>query len=210
MKQRVIIRGLAVCAVVWVAVIVAQKVFGSFRTTADSLQEAVSEASFENWSQRTDEPAGEVAAAREEHIREIARIINQLDFREREKARENRVAEDLFWQLSAGEQILFVDLTIKESMNRWMGSFDGLDKQEQKKFVERALKDIEDGMADEDVERMEELGAEMVEKIMNEGFRAYLENTTAETKMELAPLMESMNEMMQGLRGQDWEGPQAR
>ncbi len=121
-----------------------------------------------------------------------------------------KMAEDLFWQLSTQEQILFVDLTVKESMTRWMEAFDGLDKQEQKKFVERALKDIEEGMADEDVDRMEELGAEMVEKIMNQGFRAYLENTSAETKMELAPLMESMNEMMQGLRGQDWEGPQAR
>ncbi|NNC87246.1 MAG: hypothetical protein HKN82_02160, partial [Akkermansiaceae bacterium] len=67
------------------------------------------------------------------------------------------------------------------------------------------MKEIEKGTTAEDMERMREMGDDLVARATQEGFRAYLEKTRAETKMELAPLMEAMNEVMQGLRNPEWE-----
>ena len=54
--------------------------------------------------------------------------------------------------------------------------------------------------------RAEELGPELLEKITQEGMRAYFEKSSAETKLDLAPLMQAVNETMQGLRGHEF-GP---
>ncbi len=86
-----------------------------------------------------------------------------------------------------------------------MAAFDQLPKEEQKKWVERIMKNFDDGRGTEDLERAKELGSEMFEKIIEEGFEAYLE-ASAETKMELAPFMEAMNEQMQRMRVPKWEG----
>jgi len=205
MKLRVVLRGVVVCAVAWAVVFAVQSIARSYRTTAESVQTAVDRAAFEDWSGRGDEPSGPVAGRREREIRRIAKLVNQLDFKERERARRERVAEDFFWRLSPRERVLFVDLTVSESMSRWMEAFDSLSKEQQRAFVEKSLEDFESGMAEEDFGRMQRLGKEMLDKMVSEGFRTYLEETSAETKIELAPLMDAINEMMQGLRRQGWE-----
>jgi len=43
----------------------------------------------------------------------------------------------------------------------------------------------------------------MLTKISVEGIRAYLGASSADTKLNLAPLIEVLNETMQGLRGND-------
>jgi hypothetical protein len=47
-------------------------------------------------------------------------------------------------------------------------------------------------------------------KITEEGMRAYFEKANSETKLDLAPLMESMNEVMQGMRGNRFGPPGAQ
>ncbi|NNC87936.1 MAG: hypothetical protein HKN82_05685 [Akkermansiaceae bacterium] len=205
MRSRVVVTGLVVVAVAWGLVAVAQMIFGNYRVTAESVQGTIAEADFVDWSDADVVPGLGEREEREEAIREIADQINKLDFAEREKGRENRLGEDFFRKLSARERTLFVDLTIVESMNQWFQALDGLPPEDLKKFVERGMKEIEKGTTAEDMERMREMGDDLVARATQEGFRAYLEKTSAETKMELAPLMEAMNEVMQGLRNPDWE-----
>ena len=91
-------------------------------------------------------------------------------------------------------------------MGRFMEAIDKLPPEKRKQFVEKALKDIETGKTGEDMSRLQELGKDVVEKVQSEGMRAYFEKASADTKLDLAPLMESTNELMQSLRGQEF-GP---
>ncbi len=150
---------------------------------------------------------GAAAKEREEGLRRIAEMVNRLDFAEREKNRDNRSGEDFFRKLSTNEKNLFIDLTIVESMSRFMEALDQMPEAQRKSFVEKGLKQIQEGRTEEEMERAKELDETLLTKISEEGMRAYFDKASADTKLDLAPLMEKMNEIMQGLRGNEF-GPQ--
>jgi hypothetical protein len=52
--------------------------------------------------------------------------------------------------------------------------------------------------------RAQEMDEDLLTKISEEGMRAYFNKASADTKLDLAPLMEAMNEVMQGLRGTEF------
>ena len=91
-----------------------------------------------------------------------------------------------------------------ESFRRFMKSLDAMPPKQRKQFIEQALKEFEQGGSEEDVARAKALGADMLTKISVDGMRAYLESSSADTKLKLAPLIEMVNETVQGLRGNEF------
>lgn len=206
MKMRVLLQGSAVCAVVWTTVLVAQGYFARLRLTAERVEEAVAQAELVDWTGREGEPTGAEAAAREEKIREVAGMISKLDFTESGKARQERVAQEFFWKLSPNERALFVNLTMEKVLAQWMAVFEAMTPEDQEKFLKRGLKEFEVEMNPQNIERMQKLGEDMGRIVKAGGFRAYFEGKTAAEKMEMAPLLEIMHELMQRLRMPKWEG----
>ena len=208
-RQRILLQTVLVLALVWGAVAAVRAIAGSKRVTAEKVAEEVDAAGFEDWSDRAASGDDAAAERREERLREIAGLVNRLDFHEREKNRQDRSVERMFRRLSGEEKKLFIDLTIRESMGKFMEALDALPPAERRKFVEKGLGEIASGATGEDMARADELGEGLLEAITGEGVRAYFEKASTDTKLDLAPLMESMNEVMQGLRGQEF-GPAAR
>lgn len=203
-RRLVVIKAVLALALVWAVVWGIRTWAGSRKITAQRVNEAIVAADLEDWSGgkgQSDDPG-----KREEEIRRIASMINRLDFREREANRRNRAGEEFFRKLSPEERLLFVDLTVMESMNRFMDALDGLPPAERRRFVSQALKEIEDGRTAEEIARVNALGDNLLERISEEGMRAYFSKASADTKLDLAPLMESMNELMQGMRGNELQG----
>lgn len=205
MKRRVLLQGIAICAVVWLVAVGAQRFFGGMKASAAKLEAEVREANFADWEGEEEVPDAAEGLRREEQLRKVAVILNGLDFREREKFRDSGLDRAFFRRLAKPEQILFFELTYEESIKRMMEALDGLSPEDRKKFVEKGLKELEEGLAQEDMARMKELGDDLLERAAKEGFQEFMQTASAETKMDLAPLMEAMNEAMQGLRGQEWE-----
>ena len=203
-KKEVFLKAAAVLLVVWLAVWGVRSYAESRKITAERVNREVAEAQFADWSDGPGNPA--VAARREKDLREIASLVNRLDFQEREKNRDNRSGEQFFRKLSPKEKSLFIDLTIVESMSRFMEALDAMKPEQRKKFVEQGLEEINKGRTREEMERADELGADLLDKITQEGMKAYFEKSSTDTKLDLAPLMEAMNEQMQGLRGNEF-GP---
>jgi hypothetical protein len=203
-KQAIILKGIAVLALVWGAVFAVRSFASSKKITAELIEREVRELKFDDWSENPG--SGAVAKEREEEIRRIADMVNRLDFAEREKNRQNRGGEDFFRKLSTTEKNLFIDLTIMESMSRFMEALDQMPEEQRKSFVERGLKEIQEGRTEEEMARAKELDETLLTKISEEGMRAYFDKASADTKLDLAPLMEAMNEVMQGLRGNEF-GP---
>lgn len=203
-KQAVLLKGLAVLALVWVVVFAVRSFAASKKITAESLNREVRELKFEDWSENPG--AGAAVKEREKEVRRIADMVNRLDFAEREKNRQNRAGEDFFQKLSMGEKNLFIELTIVESMSKFMEALDQMPEEQRKSFVEKGLKEIQEGRTAEEMERAREMDESLLTKISEEGMRAYFDKASADTKLDLAPLMEAMNEVMQGLRGNEF-GP---
>lgn len=199
-----IFKGLAVLALVWAIVFGVRTFASSKKITAERLDREVREMAFADWSENPG--SGAVAKERKEKIRRVADMVNRLDFAEREKNRQNRSGEDFFRKLSPSEKNLFIDLTIMESMGRFMEALDQMPEEQRKKFVEQGMKEIQEGRTEEEMARAQEMDDNLLTKISEEGMRAYFDKASADTKLDLAPLMEAMNEVMQGLRGNEF-GP---
>ncbi len=203
-NQAIVFKAVAVLALVWVVVFAVRSFALSKKVTAERLDGELSEMAFADWSENPGN--GKAAKERERKIRDVAEMVNRLDFAEREKNRQSRAGERFFRKLSPREKDLFIDLTIVESMSRFMEALDQMPEEQRKSFVEKGLKEIQDGRTEEEMERAREMDDNLLTKISEEGMRAYFDKASADTKLDLAPLMEAMNEMVQGLRGNEF-GP---
>ncbi len=205
-QKKFLIQAIGTILLIWLVVFSIRSWAGSKKITAARLQQEIEESAFADWS----EGAGSSSEAkeREAQIRDIALLTNRLDFQEREKNRESRANEKFFRLLSQQERSLFIELTVAESMNQFMQALDQMPPAERKRFVKRGLAEIEKGQTEADMQRTKELGEDVMAKIAEEGMRAYFEKSSSDTKLDLAPLMESMNEVMQGLRGNRFGPPQ--
>jgi DNA-directed RNA polymerase specialized sigma24 family protein len=208
-RRSVILKAIIVLMIVWVAVWAVRNWAGSRKITAEGVHARIDAADFVDWSDRESPPSKVEAELRENELREIAEMVNRLDFQEREKNRRNRGGEEFFRKLSTSEKNLFIELTVMESMNRFMESLDAMPPEQRRKFVEQGLKEVEAGRTAEEMARADELGADLLEKISQEGMRAYFEKSSTQTKLDLAPLMQAINETMQGLRGNEF-GPRTQ
>lgn len=202
-NRRTVIRALAVLALVWLVVWGVRSAAASRKITAERLQERIEKADFADWSSLATLPDNAEAKRRDEELRHIADMVNRLDFQEREKNRKSRGGEEFFRRLSQSEKNLFIQLTVEESMNRFMEALDAMPPEQRRQFVERGLREVARGQTEEDLRRAEEMGPELLQQISSQGMRAYFEKSSAQTKLDLAPLMEAINETMQGLRGRD-------
>jgi hypothetical protein len=198
-RNGVIFKAVAVLAVVWLAVWAVRSFAAGQKITAESMEREVQGLNFADWSESPG--VSSEGKRREEEIRRISKMYNQLDFTEREKNRDSRSGEVFFKKLTPVEKNLFVQLTVVETMSRFMEALDQMPQDERKKFVEKGLKEIQDGRTEEEMERAGEMDENLLTKISEEGMRAYFDKASADTKLDLAPLMEAMNEVMQGLRG---------
>jgi DNA-directed RNA polymerase specialized sigma24 family protein len=205
-RRAIIIRALTVLVLVWIGVWGIRAWASSRRVTAEMLQRTVAKAKFDDWSKLEGESDPAEASRREKEIRDIAGLVNRLDFRERQKNRQEHSNEVFFSKLNQRERELFFDLTIRETMDTFMEALDQMSPDQRKKFVEQGLKEIESGRTAAEMKRARELGDDLLGKASEQGMRAYFEKANADTKLDLAPLLEAMNETMQGLRGAEFGG----
>lgn len=200
------IKAALVIIAVWACVWAVRAYAGSRKITAESVDREVARANFADWSGQTSPPDAAETRRRDGEIHKIAGLVNRLDFQEREKSRETRSGETFFRKLAPDEKGRFIDLTIVESMGRFMESLDAMKPDQRRKFVEQGLKDIQAGRTGADLARADALGTDLLDKISQQGMKAYFEKSSADTKLDLAPLMNAINEQMQGLRNNEF-GP---
>ncbi len=206
-RNKVVLNAIIVLAAVWLTVWAVRAYAGSRKLTAERVNLAIAEANLDDWS-GADAPADPAEAARRDgEIRRIAEMINRLDFGEREKNRGNRAPGEFFRKLTVAEKNRFIDLTVRESMNRFMEGLDAMPPEQRRRFVSQGLRDIREGRTAGDIARAEAMGADLLDRISREGMRAYFEKSSADTKLDLAPLMEAVNETMQGLRSNEFGPP---
>jgi hypothetical protein len=190
------IKGLGVLVLVWVSVWGVLKVAGFFEVTPEKVAVFMAE-----------RPIGGIAdeAARRNWLDEVAGMVNQLDFEQRREFREGNEAgrrgegegSGGFWEeLSREERMYFVDLTMGTAFKQMMKGFNEMDADERKAFVDRARADLVRQGRDPEMERLEREDEEMYDKIVNEGMESYYRDANADTKRDLAPLMEEMQRLM--------------
>ena len=206
-RSAVIVRTLVILTLVWTAVWGIRAIAGSFKITAESVSREVAKADFADWSVLPAPPDPAEARQREQQLRDLAAMINRLDFVEHASHRRNHTDELLFRKLSPPEQELFVELTVMKSINSFLDSLEAIPAKQRKRFIEQGFKAVAEDSDGKPGRIANPLVGPLLDKLDVKGIRAFVNSSSAATKFSLAPLVEAINESIQGLRGNDFGPP---
>jgi hypothetical protein len=138
-------------------------------------------------------------AERRKHIDSIIASVNLLDFDQRKQMRENDHEKwDAFMKsLNKEERGHFLQETVEQHFKSVMKAFNEMSHEERQKIVDQSLRDMKRQEAEgRNIDRLQEEDEKVFHSVVEKGLGAYYEDASAETKMDLAPLMEQMQQRM--------------
>lgn len=141
---------------------------------------------------------------RKKYLTEIIANVNRLDFNQRRTMREEGrdVGQQFFESLTKEERTRFLEETVAQHFKSVMKAFNQMPREERQKLVKQAMDDMNRDQPDgRNMERLKQEDAKVFEKVVETGLGSYYEGASVETKLDLAPLMEQMQQRLRGFGG---------
>ncbi len=146
-------------------------------------------------------------AARAKALRELADMLNRLPYEERQRLRLERTAGRWFEQMTEEEKGQFIEATMPTGFKQMITAFEELPEDKRKRTVDGAMRRLR-----EQRERMASEGGggqgtnaapispELEAKVRSIGLKSFYSESSAQTKAELAPLLEELQRAMESGR----------
>lgn len=199
MSSRALLVTLLALVAIWGAVAAVMNATDKHTSTPEKVLNLMAGAS---WLQ---EGASDLSEAeRRKQMEATIAQMNLLDFDQRRQMREDGqdVSDRYFNSLSKEEKSYFLEQTVEQHFKSVMKAFNAMSPDDRRKAVERARADMKRNQGDQrGMERMQKEDAQAFEKMVEKGMGAYYEEASAETKMDLAPLLEEMQQRLRSLPG---------
>lgn len=138
--------------------------------------------------------------ARRKHVDEVIAQVNRLDFEQRRQMRDERESGRRFFDsLTKEEKARFLEETVEQHFKSVMKAFNKMSPEERRKVVDQARNEMQKNQPDgRDMEKLKAEDEKVFEAVVEKGLSAYYQDASAETKMDLAPLMEEMQQRIRG------------
>ncbi len=172
---------------------------GSQKATPQKVVELIGDGTFEDWSD--EDPSGFPETRKKERLKsldELGEVINRLDLRQFEQVEESGDVTSLSLLLSAEEKMYFADLVVFKRTAAFMNALDKMEPDERKETIDRAVKALTRGDNMEALDKLMTQNPEVIDEIANKGMRAFYQEASAETKMELSPFLNAVGKVVQG------------
>jgi hypothetical protein len=186
--------GGAILVGVWAAAASLMSLARVQQSTADSVMEQAQSVVL------ADLPAQE----REDHLRSLAEKVNRLSFEERRQLALRRGLDLTFEAMSEGERRAFLDRTLPQGFAQIIEVFNKMSPEERRGAVERALDDLRRAEAESTEADWSRARARLedgsLQQVVEQGFQAYLQTASAETKLDLAPVIEQIQQNVRTLQ----------
>jgi hypothetical protein len=143
--------------------------------------------------------------ARAKALRELAARLNALSPEERRRARLDRVSQAWFEKMTDEEKGTFIEATMPTGFKQMLASFEQLTEEKRRKAIDDAmkrLKEVKEGeeARDPGTNRNSVLSEELQQKAAKIGLKTFYSESSAQTKAEMAPLLEELQRMMESGR----------
>jgi len=148
------------------------------------------------------------AADRAKALRELADKLNALSYEERQRLRLERTAYRWFAEMTEEEKGQFIEATMPTGFKQMLTAFEQLPEEKRKRTVDGAIKRLR-----EERERMATgeapppggtngppISPELEAKVRTIGLKAFYGESSAQSKAELAPLLEELQRSMESGR----------
>ncbi|MDB6109604.1 MAG: hypothetical protein JWR69_1354 [Pedosphaera sp.] len=152
------------------------------------------------------------AAERAKAIRKLADKVNALALEERRRWRMDGIWRDWFEDMTEEERGQFIEATLPTGFKQVITAFEDLPEAKRKKAIDDAMKQLrETRQLPTDREPGQEAGAygtngpppmnpDLERKVRALGLKTFYNESSAQTKAELAPLLEELQHQMQSGR----------
>lgn len=148
--------------------------------------------------------------ARARALQELADKINALSLEERRKARVDRLAWNWFGQMTEEEKARFIEATMPTGFKQMLTSFEQLPEEKRRRTIDDAMRRLREGRDRTpfsprggnrtDTNAPPPLSDELQAKIRTIGLKTFYSQSSAQTKAELAPVLEEMQRVMESGR----------
>lgn len=146
-------------------------------------------------------------AERAKKLKRLADQLNQLNPDDRRLLRQDREWERLFREMKEKEKLKFIDDTVPTGMKQALESFEKLDSNQRQRAVADALKRMKDARNNPEIRGQwgdrpppSPMDDKMRQRIMEIGLGAFFSESSAQTKAELAPVLEEIQRSMESGR----------
>ena len=143
------------------------------------------------------------AAERAEALRKLADMLNRLSLEERREMRMGR--SDWFAQMTEEEKATFIEATMPTGFKQMIAAFEELPEDRRKRTVDQAMKRLREqqqqgAFGESNGTNAPPLSPELEAKVRTIGLKSFYGESSAQTKAELAPLLEELQKSMESGR----------
>lgn len=145
--------------------------------------------------------------ARAKAISQLADKLNALSLEERQKARLSRASENWFADMTEQEKAGFVEATMPTGFKQMISAFEKMPEENRRRSINEALRrlrETNDRMQAGQIvlgggtNRPPPVSEELQARVRTIGLKAFYSQSSAQTKAELAPVLEELQRVMEG------------
>jgi hypothetical protein len=195
--RSILYAALAVLAI-WLVAMAGYMIARNSKMTAGKIREYVNSVDLSRLS----------AAERARAIQALADRINALSPEERRRWRLETGWREWFAEMTEAERGQFIEATLPTGFKQMMNAFADMPEARRKRFIDEALKDLRAqpdnarrGPADYGTNGPPPISPELEQKVRVIGLKVFYGDSSAQTKAELAPLIEELQNQLRSGRG---------
>ena len=146
---------------------------------------------------------------RAQALRKLADMLNGLSPEERRKARLDRLAWDWFGEMTEAEKSAFIEETMPTGFKQMLTAFEQLPEEKRRQTIDNALRRLREAQSGAApagstnsvaTNQPPPLSPELRAQVRSIGLKTFYSQSSAQTKAELAPLLEEMQRAMESGR----------
>lgn len=197
-RQRALVWAAAALVGIWALAWAGHWYFSNLKATPEKVRAYVESVDLSKLS----------AAARAKALQELADKLNALTLEERQRLRAEQTAYRWFEAMTEAEKGEFIEATMPTGFKQMLGAFEELPEEKRRRAVDDALKRLRETNERVQVGQMGQTGtnrpppisAELQAKVRTIGLKTFYSQSSAQTKAELAPVLEELQRTMESGR----------
>jgi len=156
------------------------------------------------------------ADERAKAIQRLADMLNQLAYAERREARLGRIWEAWFKQMTDAERAQFLEATLPTGFKQMLGAFEEMPPDRRQRAITEAVRGLREAQTQlvkggaPVATNAPMLSEDLQKQAATIGLKTFYGESSAQTKAELAPLLEEMQRLMESGRFMMGGGPRNR
>ncbi|HTR40768.1 MAG TPA: hypothetical protein VMH87_04065 [Pseudomonadales bacterium] len=203
-QLRFLLGAVAAIVGIWVLAMAGHWYFESITMTADKVRAYVDSVNFGQLN----------GDARAQALKELEDKLNALSYDERQKLRMQHLIDGWFDQMTEAEKSQFLEATLPTGFKQMINAFQQLPDDKRRRLIDNTMRNLENGGGNTSGRRRTMGGTnappnsingtnsapispELEAKIRSIGLNTFYSQSSAETKAELAPVLEELQHQME-------------